>query len=116
MGLVPAHFGFLRSRWGRWFAVISINFAIVALCKELGRLELSILPSEKRWFENFTDTGEGTSPLLAKRNGALLLAILLFVVIFIRLPHCCISSSELRFLADPLGKALETMVQYMLAF
>lgn len=97
--------------WGRWFAVISINFAIIALSKELGYMEAKTLPINNSFFNWLTRITNTLTTSRIKISHVTLSVFLLIILFYIRLPHCCISDNNFEFIAEPLKEILQFMAK-----
>ncbi len=83
--LISVPLYFMGWDMGRWFTITSINFVLIILSKELMYLESKTI-SEKVSIEKDLRFGDAKHDW--KSYGLIL--FLLFVILFIRLPHCCI--------------------------
>lgn len=97
--LISVPVGVLAPDFGRWFAVACINYAMISLSIEMNHIEVTL--SRRAYpLGTLTDKwrlGRHDSPEAGAGIGSAL--VLLFVIFYIRLPHCCIRST---FLAEPL--------------
>jgi len=97
--------------FGRWFAVSSINFALIALSKELGYLEMQILPAQNSLLQKLVNLHDSLIPSRIQISGTVVLIFLLFILFYLRLPHCCLSETNFAFLAEPLISIMLFMVK-----
>lgn len=91
----------LAPDFGRWVAVACINFAMICMSREVNQTELTLArgsllatASERHPVGRRLITASRIRP-----SGTAILILLLFVIFFIRLPHCCMRTA---FLAEPL--------------
>ena len=77
--------------FGRWFAVICTNYALIILSKEVLHAEGKLISlTRKKYIVNPDENTVESHKNIRFILGSLLL---LAILIFIRLPHCCISSN-----------------------
>jgi hypothetical protein len=93
--------------FGRWFAVTSINFAIIVLSKELGYMEAKILPINNPFFNQLTRITNIITTSRLKTSSIIVSLFLLIILFYLRLPHCCISDKHFEFVAQPLQEILQ---------
>lgn len=96
--------------FGRWFAVTSINFAIIVLSKELGYMEAKILPMNNSFFKQLTRMTNIITISRTKISHVLTPTFILIILFYLRLPHCCISEN-FEFVAQPLREFLQFMAK-----
>jgi hypothetical protein len=97
--------------FGRWFAVSSINFALIALSKELEYLEMQILPAKDSLIQKLVNIHDSIIPSRTLINGTVVLIFSLFILFYLRLPHCCITETNFAFLAEPLRSIMSFIVK-----
>jgi len=97
--------------FGRWIAVVCINFGIITLSKELGLLELRSFSRQGLLLETFTKIAKPIR--LSKKSLGSFLAILLLVLCFfyLRVPHCCIKEDNFNFVAQPLKYFIQLLLK-----
>jgi hypothetical protein len=99
---------------GRWFAVGCINYSMISLCKEINYVEFGIAKAYKSRLVTLIEKCRSWNKPLANQYEAWgfvsALLILLFVMFYIRLPHCCIRSA---FLAEPLRSLVRNILGYL---
>jgi len=97
--------------FGRWVAIVCINFGMITLSKELGLLELRSFSRQGLILEKCAKIA---GPIrLSKKSLGGFLAILLVVLCFfyLRVPHCCIKEDNFNFIAQPLQSFIQILLK-----
>jgi hypothetical protein len=104
----------LAPDFGRWFAVSCVNYSMISLSKEINYMEYTLAKAYHGRTLTLVDKCKLWRIPCHKsriRIGYIPgLLILLFVIFYIRLPHCCIRSA---FLAEPLRSLVRNTLSHV---
>jgi hypothetical protein len=79
--------------WGRWFAVTCTSFIMVSLSGEINQIEGKLIGQFEP--ESIVPAQSALQSRDSKSRNLVEILILLSIVLFIRLPHCCITRGNM---------------------